>query len=200
MAYEWEEAADAFIEETHYMIDVESGFISQEHALKDRLYAWDHIFAHLDERIPPDATELHELSGAICARLVEIRDLVESDMINDLQLKKEEEGIAAKIGKDVKHRNWRAVKKHTAQEKSKQSMFIRLEVRELAKLHSKFRALKRLPGKYRISKDKGKKKSEYSKLEEYYFHQLFRIIAFYEDTFKHLLTKERAILGNEPKV
>lgn len=201
MTFEWEELADMAIEETESFIDAEGGFVSQEHILLERLISWDHIFAHLDERIPEEASHLHELSGEVARRLVEIGKMVESCMLKDLEILAEEKEVLTRLQTDAKHKKWRAVKRDLRQEAADERKVIRLELRELKKLHSKFRGLKRVMDRHAliaaINADltDPKQKEEYQRLEEYYFWKIYKFIRIYEDVFKHLLEKEMELFS-----
>lgn len=144
MAYEYDWMADAAVEDLRAFIDTEKQFVQEEHDFKDKLYSWDYVILHLEERIPKNMTHLIELNVEIGDRLAKIRDFIEEKMHVEIKFLKEEEHILKKLKKDVKHRKWRAVKKDIALEKKEEKRVLRLEIDELKELHSKFEELLQL--------------------------------------------------------
>ncbi|MBR9691748.1 hypothetical protein GOV06_03090 [Candidatus Woesearchaeota archaeon] len=194
--YEMEEFADMAIGELREFIDTELQLVNEEHELSSKLMSWDYVIGHLDERIPANMTHLHALNGKITEKLVEIRALVESDRMRDLSIVKEEEETLLKLRADVKHRDWRAVKKDVKAEEKEEKRALRLEKRELRQLHSLFIDLMKLMKRSKLieaieedlASEKGKE--EYEKLEEYYFLQIYKFAKAYERIFRHLWEKE----------
>jgi len=194
--YEMEEFADQAVEELREFIDAESKLIQAEHEFFSKLYSWEYIIAHLNERIPPKMLHLHRLSGKITEKLIEIRDIVESGSLQDLSIVKEEKHLISQLEEDIRHKDWRAVKRGSDQETVEEEQVLRLELRELKELHSKFAALMSLMNKNKlmvaIKEDAAefKDKSEFLKLEEYYFMQIYKFVMAYESIFRHLVQKE----------
>ena len=122
--------------------------------------------------------------------------MIESGRLHDLRIIKEEEQILRQLEGDIKHKDWRAVKKGIDLEKGVEKQVLRLEKRELKELHSKFIDLMKLMKKSKlissIEEDltAAKEKEEYDKLEEYYFLQIYKFARAYERIFRHLWKKE----------
>ena len=194
--YEMEELADKAIAELREFVDTELQLVQEEHELHSKLMSWDYVIGHLDERIPADMTDLHDLNRQIADKLIEIRDLIESGRLHDLRIIKEEEQILRQLGGDIKHKDWKAVKKGIDLEKGVEKQVLRLEKRELKELHSKFIDLMKLMKKSKlissIEEDltAAKEKEEYDKLEEYYFLQIYKFARAYERILRHLWRKE----------
>ncbi len=194
--YEMEEFADMAIDELRDFIDTESQLVQQEHDLSSKLTSWDYIIGHLDERIPANMGHLHTLNGKIAEKLVGIRALIESDRMKDLSIVKEEKEILLKLEVDIKHRDWRAVRKDVKAEKKDEKKALRLEKHELRELHYLFIDLMKLMKRSKlieaIEEDltSAKGKMEYEKLEEYYFLQIYKFARAYERIFRHLWKKE----------
>ncbi len=194
--YEMQEFADIAVDELRSFIDTEQQSIEQEHALIDKLHTWTYVIEHLDERIPANREDLHELSGRISEKLVEIRDLVESDMLKDLSIEKEEKLLLGKLREDVKHREWKAVKKDIKSDKRKQKKTLRLEKKELKQLHSLFIDLMKIMKRSKLIKSLDKSLTsektidDYKAQEEYYFIQIYKFARAYERIFRQLWEKE----------
>ena len=60
--YEMEELADKAIAELREFVDTELQLVQEEHELHSKLMSWDYVIGHLDERIPADMTDLHDLN------------------------------------------------------------------------------------------------------------------------------------------
>ena len=63
--YFMEADADMMVGELRAFIDAENRLVQEEHELNNKLQSWDAIFMHLDERLPLDATYIHDLNGKI---------------------------------------------------------------------------------------------------------------------------------------
>lgn len=198
--YEFEELADMAIEELRAFINTENQLVIEEHALIDKLQSWDYIIAHLDERLPTNLTHLYKLNVAISEGLIEIRGLIETGILKGLRIEKEEEHLLQKLKKDVKHRNWRAVKEEEALEGQGEKKAIRLKKHELKKLHSKISKLAKLMKSSRLKKvlekdlTSPKQKEEYENIEEYYFTEIYKFLRAYEEIFRHLWEKELVLI------
>ena len=207
--YEWEELADMAIEDIREFIDTEQRFVEGEHELVAKLYSWDYIIKHLEERIPPNMTHLHRLTRKISLKLIEIRDIVESGGYKDTIIEQEEEDLINKLEEEVGHRNWKARRKKPRWRQyirnflliisRKQGKVLRLELHELKELHSKFQALAKLMRRKKVSSEinkdltSPKQKKEYLDLVEYYFVQIYKFAIAYQRIFSHLWQKERIL-------
>lgn len=193
---EMEELADLAIEALRRFIDTEGQLVQEEHTLYSKLLSWDYIVWHLDERIPANMPHLHDLNGNIINKLIEIRDMVESGKLHELGIAREEKQILSHLEEDVKHREWKAVRKDIDLETKEEKQVLRLEKRELRELHSKFLDLMKLMKRSRlisaIEEDLtvAKEKEKYEKVEEYYFLQIYKFARAYERIFRHLWEKE----------
>lgn len=191
---ESEELADLGVGELRDFINTEKRIVEVEHNLIDKLYSWDSIIAHLGEILPED-TELHDSYMDASDKLVEIRDLVESDRLKDLKIEKEEEDILQKIESDIEHKDWKAVKTDLREEVKEEKKVLRLEHHELKEIHSHFHDLMKLMEKnipHAIEDlTNPKQKEEYKKTEHYYFIQIFKFARAYEKIFRQLWEKEK---------
>ncbi|MBU0979659.1 MAG: hypothetical protein KJ709_02545 [Nanoarchaeota archaeon] len=194
--YEWEEFADMAIAESKAFLHTEKRLVKNHHKLIDRLQAWDHIFAHLDERLPAES-HLHELFGEIRVKLLEIDQLVTEGRLKELRLMKEEKRDIKMLRRDVKHRNWKAVKQDVQAETEEEREVKDLQMEELQELHERFRELTGLLEgselKTAIDEDLGKpkEKHEFEDKVHYYLVQMHRFFAVYETVFRHLWEKEK---------
>lgn len=194
--YEMEELADMAIEELRCFIDTESQSVEEEHDLHSKLLSWDYVILHLDERIPENMVHLRGLNDKISDKLTEIRDMIKSEELHELEIIKEEKQILTKLEKDVGHREWKAVRTDIDQETKEEKEVLRLKEEELKKLHSKFIDLMKIMKKSKLIKAieedlaVGKEKDQYKKLEEYYYVQIYKFIRAYEKIFRHLWDKE----------
>lgn len=146
-----EEFADMAVEELRAFINTEEKFVEEEHALIDKLLSWDYIMLHLDESLPTNMVHLIHLNHEIAAKLIEIRKFIGKRRLKDLRIEKEEKHILAKLEKDVKHRDWKAIRRKAKLRiyieylllliGKKQKKVLRLEIRELKELHSKLKDL-----------------------------------------------------------
>jgi len=194
--YEMEELADLAIEELRAFLDTELQLIQEEHELHSKLLSWDYVIGHLDERIPENTTHLNDLNGKIAEKFIEIRDIIESGILYELRILKDEKQILSQLEEDVKHRGWKAVRNDIDLEIRGEKQVLRLEKGELKDLHSKFIDLMKLMKRSNlisaIEEDLtvAKEKEEYEKLEEYYFLQIYKFVRAYERIFRHLWEKE----------
>lgn len=194
--YFMEEVADMAIPHISSFIDIESQLVNEEHNLHFKIDSAGHILAHLDERIPELATNLHDLNRRILIDLEELRDLIESENMRDLRIVGEESKIKDKLENDVKHKDWKAVRTLVDKETKEEKEALRLEERELKDLHYRFISLMKLMKRSKLVKAVEdyltvlKDKDEFVKLEEYYFLQIYRFLRFYEKVFRDLWEKE----------
>ena len=195
--FEWEEIADMAVEDLRAFVNTEERFVEEEHDLIDKLFAWDSIICHIEERLPDDS-ELHTLNLGISEKLIEIRDLLEQGPLHSIRIRKEEQHLLAKLREDVNHRDWRAVKKDISGEEAEEEKIIRLEAAELKLLQKKFTELLALAEaelkhlKKHVLHEK--QKEDFEKKEEYYYLQIFKFARAYEAIFRHLLEKEELLL------
>lgn len=189
--YEFQEFADMAIAEITEFVNVEQQFIEQEHKLIESISGFEYVLMHLDERIPSDMKEIHTLHTDITNKLIEIRDLVESDRLKDLRLEKEEEAILQRLREDVAHRDWRAVKSDLKAEKEEEEKVLRLEIVELRELHSKFMDLMKLIKRGNISAA--------DEEIQHYFMQISTFANAYERIFRQLWKKENILYGKIKK-
>jgi hypothetical protein len=195
--FEWEEIADMAVEDLRAFVNTEEKLVEEEHELIDKLFAWDSIMAHIEERLPADS-ELHSFNLAIAEKLVEIRDLLESGPLHNLKIRKEEQHLLASLEADLKHRDWRAVKKDIAEEEAEEEKVIRLEAAELKILHTKFTELLALADvelshlKKHLPRES--QKDDFEQKEEHYYLQIYKFARAYEEIFRHLLEKEEILL------
>ncbi len=203
--YAMEEFADMAIAGLREFIDTESQLVQEEHELSSKLSSWDYIIGHLDERIPADMKHLHEFNGKISDKVLEIRELIEAGELNDLRIIKEEKQMLSKLEEDVKHREWKAVRKDIDVETDEERRALRLEKSELKALHSGFIDLMKLMKRSKlisaIEEDLtvANDKEQYEKLEEYYFLQIYKFARAYERIFRHLWEKELVLERNAEK-
>jgi hypothetical protein len=208
--FEWEEFADMAIEELNEFLHVESCFVKEEHEFLSKLYSMEQIIIHLDERISEKLIHLHDLNKRISEKFLEIRDLIESGELCELTILKEENHILSKIKEDMKHRDWRVVKKDIELETKDELKVLRLEEKEIKNLHSKFLDLMKIMKRRNLVSALNedlilqKDKEQYVKLEEYYFVQIYKFIGNYERIFRHLWGKElllsRKIMDDSKKI
>jgi len=192
-----EELADHAIEVLRSSIETEKQIVTEEHELHEKLMSWEYIFNHL-EKLCPEDSDLYKLNGEILDKIVEIRDFIETETLQDLRIEKEEEDLLEKLEEDVRHRAWRAVKRDIRREKAEEKKAIRLHRDELRAIHIKFLELlilirkKVRPALKDLTTEN--KKEDFEKREEYYFLQIYKFISAYERIFRHLLKKERILL------
>ncbi len=201
--YEFEEFADMAVEELRSFIDTEQQIVTEEHNLVDKLYSWDYIFQHLDERLPKNS-KLHKLTSEISVSLIEIRELVRTGELQGLRIYHEEKALLDVLEKDVEHKSWRAVKQDTEWEEDIEKQAVRLHKDELKALHSGFISLMRLM-KSKINpalKDLtvSNEKQKFKITEEYYFLQIYKFTRAYERIFRHLWRKEKTLLRKLKKI
>jgi len=211
--YEWEEIADMAIEDLRDFVDTEQRFVKGDHELVAKLYSWDYIIEHLEERIPPNMTHLHRLTRKISLKLIEIRDIVQSGGYKDIIIEQEEEDLINKLEEEVGHRNWKArrnkprwrqykrqyIRNFILIISRKQGKVLRLELHELKELHSKFQSLAKLMRRKKVSSEINKdlttpkQKEQYENLLDYYFVQIYKFAITYQRIFSHLWQKERIL-------
>ncbi len=197
--FECEELADEAIDDLRAFIHTEQQFIQEEHELHAKLLQWDYVIVHLAERIPRELEHLHNFNDQISAKLIEIRDLIESGALSDLRIEKEEEQVLQSLGQEIAHREWRAVKSESIAGFEDQKRVLRLQQDELRLLHSKFIDLMKLMKRSRLiaavesDLTEQKQKEDYKKVEEYYLVQIYNFVRAYERIFRHLLKKEMMI-------
>lgn len=197
MTEQFEEFADEAIKVLRSFIDTEKQVVTAEHELHEKLMAWENVWNHLAE-ICPEGSDLDNLNNEILDKIVDIRDFIETETLQDLRIGREEEDLLKQLEKDVRHRNWRAVKRDIKAEKKEEKKIIRLHKDELKELHSKFLDLliliktKVRPALKNLTTEN--KKEDFEKIEEYYFLQIYKFISAYERIFRHLLKKERILL------
>ncbi len=183
--YMMEEVADEAINDLRAFIDTEQQFVKEEHDFEAKMQQWDLVIAHLDERIPPEEEHLHKLNTEVADKLVEIRNIIESEELADLKIVKEEKKLMSK-------HKWKVVKKL-------EKKALRLEKHELKKLHSEIIKLMKIIKKSEsIAMDeehltRSKQKHEYKKIEEYYFLQIYKFLRAYERIFRNLWKLERTM-------
>lgn len=204
--YEMEELADLAIGELRAFLDTELQLVQKEHKLHPKLLSWDYVIGHLDERIPENMTHLHDLNRKIADKLIEIRNLIESGRLHDLRILKEEKQILSQLEENVKHREWKAVRKDIDLETREEKQVLKLEKLELKDLHSKFINLMKLMKRSNlistIEEDLtiNKEKEKYVKVEEYYFLQIYKFVRAYERIFRHLWKKELILSRKVKKI
>lgn len=197
---EFEQHADLAIEWITEEIDIETQFVKTEHEFLAKLSCAEHIIAHLDERIPAEMKHLHKLNDDIAHRIKKIIDLIEKFENKELRIEKEETDILNKLKQDFNHKDWKAVKNDIKKEEDDERQVLRLETKELKKIHSQFEKLTKLIKTSNlvesVNKDESslKNKNEFERLEEYYFLQIYKFCQFYESLFRNLLNKEQLIV------
>ena len=182
--YEWKEYADQAIQEIEEFVNIESQFIRTGHKFLSALLGIDYIFAHLEETIP-EGSDLHRLLGKICAILVEIKDVIESDESKELKFEQEEKRLLAIFEYASQHKNWRLVRKIISAEEKLESSVERLQEEELKGLHSKFRRIKRLTNRINLGNIDEKVR--------HYLIRLIKLLSAYERILWHLLKKEKIL-------
>ena len=189
--------ADMAIKQLRSFIDTEKQLITHEHELMDKLLSWDYIILHLDERCA-EGSRLHILNTEIVEQLIDIRVVVGTEKISDLQFKKEERLLLEHLETDLEHRDWRAVKMDINLELDVERETVRLHDKELNILHQKFEKLMHFIRKH-INPSQEQiiemnKKRDFERLEDYYLLQIYKFVHAYERIFKHLFVKESLIL------
>lgn len=177
--YEWEEMAEMAVQELQSVLDIENQAAIEEHKIIDSFNAWEHIFAHIDEKLQEDDT-VHETLADVQLKLTEARTIIEEGDIRNLSLRKEEREILKKLKEDIAHKDWRAVKQEMGEEKELEEVSIRAEAAELKQLHSLIIEMQR-------SLKEIAEKDEYIK-------QIYESIKAYERIFRKLWEKERLFL------
>ena len=197
--YEMEDFADQAVDELREFIDTEKQLILHEHSFIDKLNAWDVVIMHFDERVPKEARALHDLTQVISLRLNAIRDLVNSDRLKHVRFVKEERKHQQRLAKDIKHRNWQAVKKDIAGERQEEQKELRLEVAELRNLRKLLLDLKTIMRRSKLilthQASETQDKANYEQLEHYYLLQIYKFVWAYERIFYQLWQKEKGLLG-----
>ena len=182
---EWKLLADEAVQQIEEFIDTELQFIRAEHQLLSAFVSIDYIFAHLDEIIPEGHRELHEVLGMICHILTVIKNLIESDESRDLKFEQEEKKLLDIFEYELRHKNWRAVRRIKDAEEKLESGAVRLQEEELKQFHSIFENIKKLISKINLD--------EVDEKIRHYLKKLIKILRAYERIFWHLLRKERIL-------
>jgi len=197
--HDWEEFADDAIGELHEFIHLELHYVEKVHGLIGRLHSFGNVLAHFDERLPSHLTNLVDLHREIAEKLGRLIDLVESDQYIDIRIEREEQRVLHDLEDDVKHRDWKAVKNDLGEESEDIEKGLRLKIKELKELHDRFKEIRELMERGNLiealSADKlpQQTKAEYVKVHEYYFVQFYNFTKAYENIFRQLWEKERAI-------
>jgi len=124
----FEELANHALSNLQAFIDVEKEIITEAHGLEVKLLSWESIWNHLGEVIP---AELEGLNGKIFDLIIEIREFMEREQIQDIRLEKEEAELLAQLKEEVEHKEWRAVKRGLHEGKVKEKKAVRLHQKEL---------------------------------------------------------------------
>ncbi|MBR9675475.1 hypothetical protein GOV05_00520 [Candidatus Woesearchaeota archaeon] len=179
-------------------INTEKQFVEKEHELEDIFAAlFHHVFVLDQEVIPDNMTKLHELNGEINDVLSEIEGYLNEKQIDNLQIIREFGDDFKKLGENVEHREWVALRENL-EKKSRKELGLKKE--ELKDLHSMFIKIMKLVKKNKLIKTleenllTDKQKSEFKKKEEFYFVQIYKCVKAYERIFRHLWRKERILL------
>lgn len=187
--FEWEEIADMAVEDLRASVNTEKCIIEEEHELRGKLFAWDSVIAHIDER----DHDKHSLSGKISGELSKIRDFVEGTELEAMKFKEEDEKLLRHLEDDVRHRNWRAVKKDLEDEEELNHLRNRVRL-DLIIMEKKFKQLLALIGLElkHLRKHMGveNKKDDFEKKEEYYFLQIYKFVKAYAEIFRDLVLKD----------
>jgi Mg2+ and Co2+ transporter CorA len=177
--YEFKEIADISVSLLKKGINIERKFITKAHTFHDKIYAWDNVLAHLDEKIPAKNKHAHKLLGKIIDGLMEIREIIESYEYKEIHIiQKEIIGVSKK--------QWNIVKKLEKTE-------TQLEEKELEEIHNRFKILFNLMSEHRVikalQKDFATKKEieEYTKEEHYYLSQIFKFVSTYEKILSDII-------------
>lgn len=179
-----EEFADEAVKDIHAFINTEKQTIQQTHSLYTKLLAWEGIFQHILFNFPDD---VQELNNDIEEILTELRDHLEQSEYTEIEIMKEEEQHLQHV-QDHPQKEYRAIKRN-------ENQLLRLELHELKMLHNYFSKLKhliesRIPKAIKKDAQTPQQKADFEKAEEYYFVQIYKFVAAYENIFKQLLNKE----------
>jgi hypothetical protein len=198
--FDIEEHADIVLEQMREFLDLENQFIVQSHDLRERLASMELVLGHIDENIPESMTHVHELNAEIVEKLLAICSLLDSETYKDLKIEREEEHILKHLSDDVKHKEWKAVKKDIRAEEKKEKKALRLQHHELRELHSRFGEITSLMEEtsdaFEKDRAEAKQKHDYEKKEEYYLLQIYKLVLSYEKIFMHLWQKEIRLVGH----
>lgn len=198
--YFMKDVADDAITNISEFIEIEGKLINKEHKLEDSIGNIEQIYVHLvEERIYDE--ELSALSGKIQDRLEEIKELIESNVLKDLEFKKEEADILEKLKEDLEHKDWKAVKKDLVEEAAEEKKVLRLEKKELRQLHSAFvKLLKVMKKCLKLLKLKADTSAgDHEGKMEYYLLYIYHFARFYERVFHKLWKKERELFRKVKK-
>jgi transcriptional regulator with AAA-type ATPase domain len=176
-----EELADLAVQEIHQFIDTGKQVVQQTHSLYAKLLAWDAVFQHIMFNFPD---EVQELNNDIEEILTELRTFLEESEHSELEILQEEEQHLQHL-QDQPHKEYRAIKRNEDQ-------LLRLELHELKMLHNYFSKLKHLIEREipKAIKKHAEQAAQIEKNEEYYYVQIYKFAAAYENIFKQLLDKE----------
>ncbi|NQV09073.1 hypothetical protein HQ529_04440 [Candidatus Woesearchaeota archaeon] len=200
MDYEYEKDAKRAVKELRRFINTEKQFIKREHDFKDKLYSWDYIILHLEERLPAEDKDMINLNIEVGVKLSEMRDYIEQEMKIEIKFLKEERKTIKELERHIEHRKWKAVRKDINVEEELEEHVLRLQVHELKVLHSKFTELMKLMIDSKVFSTKEedvkqrKRMGKYEREEEYYLTELYKFLRAYEKIFRHLWRKERHLL------
>jgi len=190
------EFVEEAVEDIRAFIDTEKQIVQEEHELMSKLGTMDLIIGHIVDRIPENMTHLLELTGKISDKIVLMDEQIETWKLHKIRIMKEEKNILSQLEDDVKHREWKAVRKDLDLETEVEEQSLRLEKKELKYFHSLFIDLMKLMKRSNLisvtEEDLtfAQEKEKYVKLEEYYFLQFYKFVRAYERIFRHLWKKE----------
>lgn len=197
---ELEECADWAIECLRNCIHTEEQVIKEEHEFVDKLLQWENVIPHLWDIAPDDMEELDDLSCEILDTLARIRDIIEKGEYKEMRFVKEEEEKLELLEDEVRHREWKAVRKTVLEVPITIDDDVSMLHDELKDIHSQFSKLMGLMKESRLKEvleksdlERFPNKEEYEKQHEYYFVHLYKFFRAYERIFRDLYRKERKL-------